>query len=55
MACLFLVYRFIRRIRGGTKNEAVQALFVLLAASFVILTAINVWFRGPAMKLTLPW
>jgi quinol-cytochrome oxidoreductase complex cytochrome b subunit len=55
MACLLLVYLYVKRVRGGTRNEAVQALFAMLVASFAMLTAVNVWFRGPAMALILPF
>ena len=35
--------------------EVVQALFVLVFASWVVLTAVGVWFRGPGMALVWPW
>ncbi len=38
-----------------TSHEAVQALFVLLAGSFMVLTVIGVWFRGAGMALVWPW
>jgi quinol-cytochrome oxidoreductase complex cytochrome b subunit len=35
--------------------EMVQTLFVLLFVSFLILTAIGIWFRGAGMSLVWPW
>ena len=36
-------------------TEAVQAMFVLLLTSFIILTLIGIFFRGVDMALTFPW
>jgi quinol-cytochrome oxidoreductase complex cytochrome b subunit len=36
-------------------SEVVQAVFVLLFTSWVVLTAVGFWFRGPGMALTWPW
>ncbi|MFC1859084.1 cytochrome b N-terminal domain-containing protein [Thermodesulfobacteriota bacterium] len=38
----------------ASKNEAVQAVFMLLVTAFVVLTILGVLFRGPEMKLILP-
>ncbi len=43
------------RRRGASRAEAVQALVVLLAVAFVVLTVIGVWFRGAGMALGWPW
>jgi quinol-cytochrome oxidoreductase complex cytochrome b subunit len=51
-AAFFLL---IKRLLQASTNEAVQALFVLLATAFILLTAVNVWFRGPGMALVMPW
>jgi uncharacterized integral membrane protein len=40
---------------GATRLEAAQALFVLLAVGFAVLTVTGIWFRGPGMKLVWPW
>jgi len=48
--CLMMKRRF-----SASKNEAIQAVFVLLATSFVILTIMGVFFRGPGMNLMWPW
>lgn len=45
-------YALVKRSFGANRNEAVQALFTLLMASFVTLTLIGTWFRGPGMQLT---
>ncbi len=59
IAMLVAVYGGARGWAGrrcqGTRNEAVQTLFVLLTVSFAVLTVLNVWFRGPGMQLTVPW
>ena len=39
---------------AASKNEAVQAVFMLLVTAFVVLTILGVLFRGPEMKLILP-
>lgn len=44
-------YALIRKTMGASKNEAVQALFTLLMVSFLTLTLIGTWFRGPGMQL----
>ena len=48
-------YTLIRKGFSASKNEAVQALFILLAVAFTILTATGVWFRGASMTLVWPW
>jgi len=44
-------YRWMRRSRSATRNEAVQAGFVFFGTVFLVLTAIGIWFRGPGMAL----
>lgn len=44
-------YLSVRRLLGANRTEAVQALFTLLLGSFVTLTLIGIWFRGPGMQL----
>lgn len=48
-------YLLIKRFLRASNNEAVQALFVLAAGAFILLTTINVWFRGQGMALVMPW
>jgi len=42
------------RRRGGTRLEVVQAAFTFVAASFLVLTVVGIFFRGPGMALVLP-
>lgn len=44
-------YAWVRKPLGGSRNEAVQALFTLLIAAFLALTLIGNLFRGPGMQL----
>jgi len=37
------------------RPETVQAIFVLFFASWLALTVVGVWFRGPGMALIWPW
>ena len=46
---------FLRKRLGASRNETVQALFVLLFAAFLVLTATGIWFRGEGMALVWPW
>jgi quinol-cytochrome oxidoreductase complex cytochrome b subunit len=55
LAALGGFYVFMKRKYTATKNEAVQALFVLLLFALVVLTITTVWFRGQGMALTWPW
>jgi quinol-cytochrome oxidoreductase complex cytochrome b subunit len=48
-------FRFARSRFGATRLEAAQAIFVLLATGFAVLTAAGIWFRGPGMRLVWPW
>jgi hypothetical protein len=45
----------VRRRPGATVAEAVQAVVVMLAVAFAVLTVIGVWFRGEGMALRWPW
>jgi len=44
-------YLLIKKAFTATRNEALQALFTLLTAAFVVLTIIGIWFRGSGMQL----
>jgi len=48
-------YRMLKKHFSASKNETVQALFVLLAVGFAIFTITGVWFRGAGMALMWPW
>jgi quinol-cytochrome oxidoreductase complex cytochrome b subunit len=45
----------VKRRYGATTNEWTQAVVVLFAVSFAVLTMIGIWFRGEGMALTWPW
>ena len=55
VAAIVAFYVFLKRVFSASKNETVQAIFVLLVVSFVILTITGVWFRGAGMTLVWPW
>ena len=48
-------YRVSRKRLAASRNEAVQALFALLVACFLVLTVTGIWFRGEGMALVWPW
>jgi len=52
VVCVLLAY-WARRKAGPA--EGVQAVLVYLLMSFVVMTVIGVWFRGPGMALVWPW
>jgi len=52
---LVALYYTARKKYRATNNEAVQAVFVLLATAFAVLTVVGVWFRGSGMGLVWPW
>jgi quinol-cytochrome oxidoreductase complex cytochrome b subunit len=43
---------FLRNKYAASRDEIIQASFVLLFVAFTVLTATGVWFRGPGMALT---
>lgn len=43
-----------KRYRAAN-NEAIQALFIFLMVTYILLLIIGYWFRGPAMALGWPW
>ena len=49
------LYVLVRRRLGANRLEATQAVFVLLATAFALLTVVGIVFRGPGMRLVLPW
>jgi hypothetical protein len=55
LAGIATFYLLIRKQFAASRNEAVQALFVLLAMTFAALTATGIWFRGAGMALVWPW
>ena len=55
LAVLGGFYGLIKKKYTPTKNETVQAVFILLLIAFILLTITAVWFRGKGMALTWPW
>ena len=51
---LVAIVAWVSRRRGGSRLETVQAAFTFVAASFVVLTVIGVFFRGQGMALVMP-
>ena len=55
--CLLVLsgfYAIIKKKYSASKQEMVQAIFVFLLTSFVVLTITGIWFRGAGMKLVWP-
>ena len=48
-------YRFYIKGFSLTKEELVQAVFVFIMVSFIVLTLTGIFFRGRDMALTFPW
>jgi len=40
---------------AASREDADQAVFILLAVAFVVMTVVAVWFRGEGMALVWPW
>jgi len=55
LALAAVFQRGLRRGFAASREEAVQALFVLFLVGFSVLTAAGIWFRGPGMTLMWPW
>ncbi len=49
------VYRMVKGRGSAFRSEAVQAVFVLIATAFAVLTFTGWWFRGQGMVLAWPW
>lgn len=54
-AVIVAFYVFMQRKYAAGNTEAVQMVFVLLLAAFLVLTVTGIWFRGTGMKLLWPW
>ena len=48
-----LYYYFIKIRYRASSNELVQAMFTLMVMSYIMLTVIGIWLRGPGMALTI--
>jgi quinol-cytochrome oxidoreductase complex cytochrome b subunit len=53
-AILVASVAWVSRRRGGSRLEQVQAAFTFVAASFVVLTVVGIFFRGQGMALVMP-
>ncbi len=49
------IYLWFSKREHVSNNEMIQAMVVLLAVGFAVLTVIGVWFRGAGMALVWPW
>lgn len=45
----------LRKKMNATREDADQAVFVLVGVAFAVLTLTGVWFRGAGMALVWPW
>jgi quinol-cytochrome oxidoreductase complex cytochrome b subunit len=55
---LITIYAYIKILikrYNASRVEWIIALFTVIVVSYSILTIIGIWFRGPGMKLILPW
>ena len=50
-----LFYKVMKNKFSSNNNEAIQSVFVLWVAAFIILTITGIWFRGKGMALIWPW
>ena len=48
-------YKFFLKKFRLPKAETVQAVFVFITVSFIVLTLVGIFFRGKDMALTFPW
>jgi quinol-cytochrome oxidoreductase complex cytochrome b subunit len=55
LALLAGFYLLLRGRLAGSRDEAVQSMFLFLTAAFLVLTLTGVWFRGEGMALVWPW
>jgi hypothetical protein len=52
LASIIGFYWLMKQKYAATRNEAIQAVFILLLVAFIILTITCIWFRGRGMALT---
>jgi quinol-cytochrome oxidoreductase complex cytochrome b subunit len=52
---VFVFRLLLRHKMNASREDADQAVFILLAMAFVVLTVTAFWFRGEGMALTWPW
>ncbi len=51
LASIIGFYWLMKQKYAATRNEAIQSVFILLLAAFIILTLTCIWFRGRGMAL----
>jgi quinol-cytochrome oxidoreductase complex cytochrome b subunit len=49
------VVTYMKRLFGASRNETIQASFILITVAFAVLTVTGIWFRGSGMALTWAW
>jgi quinol-cytochrome oxidoreductase complex cytochrome b subunit len=52
---LFIIYVFIQRVFKANRSETLVGMFAFVMTSFIALTVICAFFRGPNMALVLPF
>ena len=55
LTIMWIYSKYISKKYKLTFSELVQSIFVLVITSFIILTLINIFFRGINMQLSFPW
>ena len=55
LVAVIVFYLWVRKRFTATRNESVQAVFVMLMVAFVVMTVACALFRGEGMKLMWPW
>jgi succinate-acetate transporter protein len=55
LLAVFLFYLLVWKGFSASRNESVQAVFVMLMVTFVVMTVTCALFRGEGMKLMWPW
>ena len=56
LAAAVIGFRLVlRKQLNATREDADQAVFVLVGVAFMVLTITGVWFRGAGMALVWPW
>jgi quinol-cytochrome oxidoreductase complex cytochrome b subunit len=48
-------YGIVKRRPSASRNDSIQAVFILLAVGFGVLTVVGAWFRGKGMAFAVPW
>ena len=51
----YLFLRFLQIRYSLNRSEFIQTIVIILVTSYTVLSVIGIFFRGPGMKLVLPW